>query len=166
MTTPESDLLRAIRREAQFQQGDWGRSICRRVDALGVAVRPEGEALRLLELARMALGTIERRLREDAAPLAALVKAAGDAASRRAWKAVYSSAVHAQGALSEIGALLAKGGEATPAAERGLDAGIAQAQERIASLRSRLGTAPPAATAHDPDCACWRCKAADPRRKP
>ena len=48
---------------------------------------------------RAALQVVERRLREDAAPLAALVNAHGGAVERNAWKAVYSSAVHAQGVL-------------------------------------------------------------------
>lgn len=43
-----------------------------------------------------ALISIERRLREDAAPLVELVNAHGGPAERKAWKAVYSSAITAQ----------------------------------------------------------------------
>jgi len=45
---------------------------------------------------REALVEIERRLREDAAPLAAVAQASGKREVERAWKAVYSSAIHAQ----------------------------------------------------------------------
>lgn len=43
-----------------------------------------------------ALVTIEERLRVDAAPLAAVAQENGTRPVREAWKAVYSSAVHAQ----------------------------------------------------------------------
>lgn len=43
-----------------------------------------------------ALTEIERRLRDDAAPLVELVNAHGTKRHHDAWRAVYSSAVHAQ----------------------------------------------------------------------
>ena len=44
-----------------------------------------------------ALVEIERRLREDTAPILRLVNEHGDKASREAWKwAIYGSAIHAQ----------------------------------------------------------------------
>lgn len=52
--------------------------------------------------AREALVEIERRLREDAAPLAAVAQASGKREVEHAWKAVYGSAIHAQGALARV----------------------------------------------------------------
>ena len=59
-----------------------------------------GQALRDMTTraldAEQALRTIEERLRVDAAPLAKIAQDAGTREAREAWKAVYSSAVHAQ----------------------------------------------------------------------
>ena len=71
-----------------------GDPLCNReeIDWRARALAAEAEVADL----RSALTTIECRLREDAAPLVALVNAHGDRKHREAWKAVYSSAVHAQ----------------------------------------------------------------------
>jgi acyl-CoA reductase-like NAD-dependent aldehyde dehydrogenase len=54
-----------------------------------------------VEALRAALSVVERRLREDTAPILRCVEAHGDDAAKRAWKgAVYASAVHAQLALT------------------------------------------------------------------
>lgn len=61
--------------------------------ALFVLVQGLQERIFVLENAMV---SIERRLREDAAPLVTLVNAHGGPAERKAWKAVYSSAITAQ----------------------------------------------------------------------
>lgn len=49
---------------------------------------------------RAALAEIERRIREEAAPLAAIAQESNSREAARAWKSVYSSAIHAQLALT------------------------------------------------------------------
>lgn len=62
--------------------------------------RPELQAgWEEIQRLRQALTDIEERLREDAAPLANLAATAGGPDEKRAWKAVYSSAIHAQNSL-------------------------------------------------------------------
>ena len=85
----ERDAAEVRAEKAEAECAAWAAADSRAV----AAVAAENDAL------RAALQVIERRLREDAAPLVALINAHGGAVERNAWKAVYSSAVHAQGVL-------------------------------------------------------------------
>lgn len=59
-------------------------------------------ALAEIDTMRSALVEIERRLREDTAPIIALINQHGDQPARLAWKhAIYASAIRAQLAVSD-----------------------------------------------------------------